>query len=133
MNAVHGSALHWLLEAQRDMLALLGAAADGQTVRGSLVLCALARVWAAPSHPPTNMPLCCPADLNGFLLQMEQNIADFAGALGCTALQQQYQQLADNRRVGWNGWSRSVAMAGASGRLLHCHWTSWCICLQPTF
>ncbi|KAI7838237.1 hypothetical protein COHA_007983 [Chlorella ohadii] len=43
-----------------------------------------------------------PADLNGFLLQMEQNIADFAGTLGCTALQQQYQQLADNRRDALN-------------------------------
>lgn len=40
------------------------------------------------------------ADLNGFLLQMETNIADFAAELGCTALEQQYRQLAANRWAG---------------------------------
>ena len=45
---------------------------------------------AAPLAP-------CAADLNGFLLQMEENIADFAAELGCTALEQQYRQLAASR------------------------------------
>ncbi|PRW32561.1 putative trehalase [Chlorella sorokiniana] len=43
-----------------------------------------------------------PADLNGYLLQMEENIADFAAELGCTALEQQYRQLAANRREALN-------------------------------
>ena len=51
----------------------------------------------SPTHPTASLhPL---ADLNGYLLQMEENIADFAAELGCTALEQQYRQLATNRWV----------------------------------
>lgn len=50
------------------------------------------------SPPCLSLPPC--ADLNGFLLQMEDNIAAFAGELGCTKVEQQYSQLADSRWAG---------------------------------
>lgn len=44
------------------------------------------------SHPSTIV-----ADLNAFLLSMEQNIADFAAVLGCADVEQRFRQLAANR------------------------------------
>ncbi|EFN54656.1 hypothetical protein CHLNCDRAFT_24474, partial [Chlorella variabilis] len=52
-----------------------------------------------------------PADLNGFLLQMEANIADFAAELGCSEVEQQFRQLAMDRRDALNTlfWNNSTA------------------------
>ncbi|PSC73401.1 putative trehalase [Micractinium conductrix] len=46
--------------------------------------------------------LVIPADLNAFLMQMEENIADFAAELGCAEVEAQYRELAAERRDALN-------------------------------
>ena len=40
---------------------------------------------------------CLPADVNAFLYQMEENIADFAQELGCAQVERRFRRLATDR------------------------------------
>lgn len=66
----------------------------------------------ATERPQLALPSCPPADLNGFLLQMEANIADFAAELGCSEVEQQFRQLAMDR------WGRVLAQHGGDDRTI---------------
>lgn len=56
--------------------------------------CPASHCW---QQAPPPSPSLLPTDLNGYLLQMEENIADFAAELGCPMLEQRYRQLATDR------------------------------------
>ena len=62
-------------------------------------MCAL-RLPSSPSLtsvPASHLPPPSSADLNAYLLQMEENIAKFAAQLGCAQVEQEFRRLAADR------------------------------------